>query len=391
MNEATNTQISDLLEIARSMKPRLRERAESVEKNRVVSGETIAEFHKAGFFKVLQSKKYGGFELPPVTLTDIIFEIASACGSTGWTLAVLALHQWEVRFLSEQAQDDIWGENPDKLLSSAYVPSGSVEPTEGGYLLSGDWPYSSGCDHAQWAIVGGIRPPAGPGEQPVLCAFFVPSTEYEIIDDWNTMGLAGTGSKTLRLKKVFVPQHRQHPIFGAAEPAPADASPIYHIPFAMVFVDMLAATCQGIAYGAYEQYVERNKKRTAALDRAKYSESPDVHRCIAETEFVIRSAVALRQQNQIYALEAAKEGRQIDTIEKARHLWESSKSVHACTEATGKLYAMSGAHTIFEGDSLQRALRDIQSGATHVAFNASLFGRNYGAMHMGQPNNLAFI
>lgn len=391
MNEASNTQISNLLDSARAMKPRLKELAESVEQERKVSGETIEAFREAGFFKILQSEKYGGYELPPTVLNDIIFEVSSACGSSGWTLAVLALHQWEVRFLSDQAQDEIWSQDTSKLLSSSYVPSGSVEPVDGGYILNGSWPYSSGCDHAQWAIVGGVRPPAGPDQIPTLCAFFVENTDYKIIDDWNTLGLKGTGSKSLVLENVFVPSHRQHPIFGAAGPAPIEASPIFHIPFALVFVDMLAATCQGIAQGALEQYIERNLNRTAALDRAKYSESADVHRCIAETEFVIRSAVSLRQQNQAYALQAAVEGRQIETIEKARHLWESGKSVHACNEAIGKMYAMSGAHTIFEGDSLQRAVRDLQAGTTHVAFNASLHGRNYGAMNMGQPNNLGFI
>jgi len=379
---------ASLVERARAMKPQLRERAAAVEAARIVSQETISEFREAGFFKILQSKAYGGYELPPEVLTDVIFEVASACGSSGWTLAVLALHQWEVEFLSDDTIAEIWGKDPNTLLSSAYAPTGEVRPVEGGFMLSGNWPYSSGCDHAQWAIVGGIRPPRGPGEVPTLCSFFVPRSEYEIIDDWKVMGLAGTGSKTLRMSNVFVPEHRQHPIFGAALPPAESLSSIYKITFGLVFVEMLAAAAHGMARGVLDQFIERNQTRLGAMDRSKYAENPDVHRYIAETEYVVRSARALSHENQRAAHAAACEGREQPSIDKARHFWEAAKSVHACTEATSRLYSISGAHTIFEGDSLQRLFRDLNSAATHMAFNFNSFGRNYGAMHMGQPNSL---
>jgi len=391
MNEAVNTKANELISRARDMKAVLKERSASTEENRRVSDQTIEEFHRAGFFKILQPKRYGGYELPPQVLMDVIFEISSACGSTGWTLAVLALHQWEVQLLPERAMEDIWGQESDVLLSSAYAPTGTVEPAEGGFLLSGQWPYSSGCDHASWAIVGGLRMPEGEGEAPVHCGFFIPREDFTIIDDWRTMGLAGTGSKTLKLDKAFVPQYRHHPIFGAAPPAPADASAIYKIPFGLVFVDALASTVHGIAQGVLDQYVERNQSRLGAMDRSKYADSPDVHRYIAETEYAIRTATALRTGNQQLAFDAAANGCDLSIMQKARHLWEAGKSAHSVTEAINKLYAISGAHTIFEGDSLQRAYRDCQAGVTHMAFNFNAHGRNYGAMKMGHPNSLTFI
>lgn len=382
---------AQMLEAAREMKPRLRERAAMAEAQRKISALTIDEFRQAGFLKILQPKKYGGYELPPRVLTDVIHEVASACGSSGWTLAVLGLHQWEVQLLPEEAMDDIWGESPDILLSSAYAPSGQVEPVEGGYLLSGEWPYSSGCDHASWAIVGGLCPPSEEGQGPTHCGFFVPREQYEILDDWKTMGLAGTGSKTLKMDKVFVAEHMQHPIFGAAPTPPAGTSPIYTIPFGMVFVDALSATVHGIAQGVFDQYLERNRARRAAMDGSPYADNPDVHRYIAETEFVIRTAVTLRQANQQLAYSTACAGQELPVGDRARYLWEAGKSAHSCSEAIGRLYAISGAHTIFEGDSLQRAFRDCQAGVTHMAFNFNLHGRNYGAMLMGHPNSLTFI
>jgi len=389
MNDVTVP--ASLINSAREMKPRLIERAAAVEEARMVGQDTISEFREAGFFKILQPKAYGGYELTPEVLTNVIFEVASACGSSGWTLAVLALHQWEVQLLPEETMEEIWGDDPDLLLSSAYAPTGEVRPTEGGYILSGEWPFSSGCDHAQWAIVGGIRPPLAEGEAPTPCGFFVPRSDYEIIDDWRTLGLAGTGSKRLCMKDVFVPHRRQHAIFGAAPPPPEDASPIYKLPFGLVFGEMLAAAAHGMAQGVLEQFTERNKARIGAMDRSKYADNPDIHRYIAETEYVISASRTLSDRNLREAYNAASSVGEQPTIDKARHFWELAKSVHACTEAASRLYSISGAHTIFEGDSLQRAFRDVNSATTHMAFNANLYARNYGAMKMGKPNTLTLI
>lgn len=389
MNDMTTP--AGLVERARALQPQLKERAAAVEQARVVGQETISEFRKAGFFRILQPKAYGGYELSPEVLSNVIFEVASACGSSGWTLAVLGLHQWEVQLLPEEGIKEIWGNDSELLLSSAYAPTGQVEPAEGGYLLTGEWPFSSGCDHAEWAIVGGIRPPGSASDQPTHCGFFVPRSDYEIIDDWRTMGLAGTGSKRLKMERVFVPQHRHHPIFGATPPLPAGAGAIYRLSFGPVFGEMLAAAAHGMAQGVLDRFVERNKARVATLDRSKSSENPDIHRYIAETDYAIRAARALSRSNQQTALNVASEGRDQETIDKARHLWEMARSVHSCSEAIQRLFSISGAHTIFEGDSMQRAFRDLQSATTHMGFSFNLFARNYGAMQMGHPNTLNLI
>ena len=381
----------EIIERARNMKPRLRERAASVEANRLVGEETIAEFKQAGFFKILQPKAYGGYEMRPEVLTDVIYEVAAGCGSSGWTISVLALHQWEVKLLPDEAAAEIWGKDATVLLSSAYAPTGEVRPVEGGFVLNGRWPFSSGCDHAQWAILGGIRPPGGPNEPPAHCGFFVPRADYRIVDDWHPMGLAGTGSKSVVLDNIFVPERRHHPIFGAApQPAPG-SNPIYKLPFGLVFLEMLAAAVYGMARGIFDQFTERSTTRIATLDRSPYSENPDTHRAIAESDYVIRSARALSHANLAAAYDAVDGGYEQPVIDKARHFWEGAKSVHSCAEVAQRIYANSGAHAILEGDSLQRTFRDIQSATTHMAFNFNGYARNYGGMILGHPNLLNLI
>jgi 3-hydroxy-9,10-secoandrosta-1,3,5(10)-triene-9,17-dione monooxygenase len=381
----------ELVERARAMKPRLRERSASVEAARVVGQDTINEFHEAGFFKILQPKAYGGYELPITVLTNVIFEIASACGSAGWVYSVLGLHQWEVAQLSAQAIADIWGDDPKALLSSSYAPTGKVELAEGGYLLNGKWRFSSGCDHANWAIIGGVRPPRSAGEEPVLCAFFVSRSDFEIIDDWHTLGLAGTGSKTLSLNNVFVPEHHQHAIFNVVA-VPKDVSPLYKLPYGAVLGEALANAAFGMAQGVLDRFVEINKTRRSAIAQSNYADSPDIHHYIADCAYVIRTARTLSDDNLRRASEAANEGREVPAIDRARHMWEMSKSWNACAEAAAKLFLVSGAQAIFKDDPLQRAFRDVQSAGTHRG--AAFFddnGRNFGAMQLGQPNRLLLV
>ena len=381
----------EMIDRARNMKPRLRERAASVEDNRRVSDETIAEFEDAGFFRILQPKAYGGYEMRAEVLTDVIYEVASACGSSGWVISVLALHQWEVKLLADNVAEEIWGADRSVLLSSAYAPTGEVRPAEGGFVLNGRWPFSSGCDHAQWAILGGIRPPAGPGEPPAHCGFFVPRTDYTIVDDWFTLGLAGTGSKSVVLDNVFVPARHHHPIFGAAPPPAAGSSAIYKLPFGLVFLEMLAAAVHGMARGILDQYIERSATRIATLDRSPFANNPDTHRIIAESDFVIRSARLLSHANLAAAHDAVENGPEQPVIDKARHFWETARTVHSCAEVAQRVYANSGAHAILAGDSVQRTFRDIQSATNHMAFNANGYARNYGGMTMGHPNILNLI
>jgi 3-hydroxy-9,10-secoandrosta-1,3,5(10)-triene-9,17-dione monooxygenase len=380
---------SSIVESVRALKPELRERAAEVDKTRGVGADMISKIRKTGVFKVMQPKKYGGYALPPKIGTDAIFEASAACGSTGWTMAVLALHQWEVAHLPQDGQDEIWGETPEALCSSAYAPSGSVTPTKGGFILNGKWGFSSGCDHADWTILGGIRPPRNEREQPTLCGFFVSAKDRKIIDDWHVLGLRGTASKSIVLEDVFVPEHRHHAIFHAM-PIKKELDPTFNVNFSVLFSEYLAACALGMAQGVLDQYIERSRSRIGA-DRSKLADNPDVHRYIAEVEYVINAGRALMVKNQIDSLEKVANGIELETKDNARKVWEVAKSVHLASEAAYKLYMGSGAHSIFEGDPIQRAMRDLQAGTTHRAFDLNAFARNYGGMNMGRPNQVDAI
>ena len=266
---------SELIARAKAMQPMLRERAQACEDLRRVPDETMQAFHEAGFFKILQPAAYGGYEMRPLTAFKVSMELAKACPSSAWVENLLSVHNWEIALIDPRTAEDVWGEDPTLLLSSSYAPFGKVEVVEGGYKVTGRWPWSSGCDHGQWVILGGaIRGPEGIDPR----AFIIPRSDYEIDDTWFVIGLKGTGSKDIVVKDAFVPEHRTHAFkrsFSRTEIGwQTFDAPGYKYPFGIVFAYCLAVNTIGMAEGALETFQEDMAKRTAAYDNAKALEDP---------------------------------------------------------------------------------------------------------------------
>ena len=147
------------IERAQALLPKLRERADAAEAARCIPAETISDFHDAGFFRLLQPKRWNGHEADPQTFFDVVIEVGSACPSSAWVLGVVAVHQWQMALFADEAQQEVWSDDTNTLISSSYMPAGKVTPVDGGYRFSGRWGFSSGCDHCQWAFLGGFVPP----------------------------------------------------------------------------------------------------------------------------------------------------------------------------------------------------------------------------------------
>src|SRR5882757_3398574 len=195
-----------LLERARALIPRLAERAPAATAARQLPAETIAEYHAAGILRILQPRRFGGLQGRFSLFSRIVEELTYGCASSAWVYAVLAEHQWIVAQYPEQAQVDVWGDDPLAVASSSLAPRAAAQRTTGGWRLSGRYTFSSGCDHAQWAILGAFLGEMGDPRH--IAYLLVSLAETDIVDDWQVLGLAGTGSKSLVLRDVFVPEHR---------------------------------------------------------------------------------------------------------------------------------------------------------------------------------------
>src|ERR1043165_3065246 len=192
-----------LLHRARALTPPLAQRAPATPAARNVPAETIAEYHDAGILRILQPRRFGGRQGRFSLFSRIVEELTYGCASSAGVYAGLAEHQWIIAQYPEQAQIDVWGEDPLAVASSSLAPRAPAMPVKGGWLLSGRYSFSSGCDYAQWAILGAFLGEAGDPRS--VAYLLVPLAEMEIVDDWHVLGLAGTGSKSLLPPEVFGP------------------------------------------------------------------------------------------------------------------------------------------------------------------------------------------
>src|SRR5688572_10535982 len=199
----------ELVGRARALIPTLRERAHRADELRRIPEETIADFEQAGFFRMLQPVRWGGFEVDPKTFFEVQRTVARGCASSAWVLGVVGVHAWQLALFEEQAQKDVWGDDSRTLISSSYAPTGTIERADGGFRVSGRWSFSSGCDHADWVFLGGFAP--SPADRPPdMRTYLLPKSDYRIDDNWHVAGLKGTGSKDIVVDGAFVPEHRTH-------------------------------------------------------------------------------------------------------------------------------------------------------------------------------------
>jgi alkylation response protein AidB-like acyl-CoA dehydrogenase len=195
-----------ILERARALIPRLAERGPAAAAARRLPVETIAEYRDAGILRILQPRRFGGLQGRFSLFSRIVEELTYGCASSAWVYAVLAEHQWIIASYPEAAQIDVWGDDPEAVAASSLAPREAARRVKGGWRLSGRYPFSSGCDYAQWAIIGAFL--GEKGDPRHIAYLLVPLAEVEIVDDWQVLGLLGTGSKSLVLDDVFVPEHR---------------------------------------------------------------------------------------------------------------------------------------------------------------------------------------
>jgi 3-hydroxy-9,10-secoandrosta-1,3,5(10)-triene-9,17-dione monooxygenase len=197
----------ELVARARALAPVLRERAEKAERLRRMPDETLEDIVAAGLPRICQPARFGGFELGWDTVCEVAMELGRGCASQAWVSNVFTEHTCMLALFPDEAQHEVWDENPRALISTSYAPVGKVTPVAGGVRVSGHYTFSSGVHHAHWSIIGGMVPCEDkPGTYPGL--MLIRAADRRIVDNWQVMGMPGTGSADFVVEDVFVPQHR---------------------------------------------------------------------------------------------------------------------------------------------------------------------------------------
>ncbi|WP_175763817.1 acyl-CoA dehydrogenase family protein [Burkholderia ambifaria] len=391
----SNALAATLIARAEALAPTLAGRAEQAQAQGRILAETIADMQAAGFFKVLQPKRYGGYELDPQTFFDIQMALARGCMSTAWVYGVVGVHNWQLALFDERAQQDVWGKDPATLIASTYMPVGRVTPVDDGFRLSGHWKFSSGSELCEWVFLGALVPPAVAGEPPEYRTFLLPKSDYRIEQDWDVLGLRATGSHDIVVDDVFVPAYRTHKaidgMMGTSPGLAVNDAPLFKLPFAQIFVRAVCTSCIGALQGALDDFTGYAATRVSANSGAKTTDDPGAQNACANAAVAIDEMTVLLKRN-FAELMASVTGGPAVSIERRVHFrYQSAQVAERCAQAANALLRHAGGNGIYHRNPLVRRFLDLHAARAHYANNVDRFGQNLGAVMLGRENTDYFI
>jgi 3-hydroxy-9,10-secoandrosta-1,3,5(10)-triene-9,17-dione monooxygenase len=372
----------------RELLPVLRDRAQEAEDRRSLPPETIKSLAEIGFFRLLQPTRFGGFEADPMTFYEAVRLIGSACGSSGWVASVVGVHPWHLALFPDQAQQDVWAEDPATRMSSSYAPTGKVRAVEGGFRVSGRWSFSSGCEHATWVLLGGIVPPGEDGTPADFRTFLLPASDYTIEDVWNTVGLRGTGSNDIVVEDAFVPAYRSLGFVDTARcvcPGQEhNPGPLYKLPYGSVFSYAITTPIIGMATGAYDAHVDYLRERVrAAYAGVRAAEDPYSQVRVAEAAGDLDAAWLALQNNMRELMAHVRAGEKPPMRLRLRVRRDQVRGTTSAIRAVDRLFENSGGRALAVGTPIQRFWRDAHAGRVHAINDPERALAMYGSGEFG--------
>jgi 3-hydroxy-9,10-secoandrosta-1,3,5(10)-triene-9,17-dione monooxygenase len=377
---------------AKALIPQLRERASKTEELRRLPKETERDLHEAGLFRIVQPKRVGGFEFDYVALVDCADAIGQADASAAWNLANLASHQWMLAMFDKRAQDLIWNKDVNTLIASSFIfPAGRARKVDGGYVLRGSWPFSSGVDSSEWNMLASVVFSDDEADGIEYRVFLVNKSDYTIKDTWNASGLRGTGSNDVEVEDAYVTEPMTvavHELAGGPTPGSAvNPNPLYTLPVFSLFPFVLSGVALGNAQACLDDYVALARYRASTYNRTKLGDLQSTQIKIAEASSKIDAARLIMRSTCIAAMAEARHGHIPDIATKTRMRRDGAFAVNLCTEAVSLLFAASGARGLSTSGALQRQFRDAHAINSHIAFNFDAAGTNYGRVTLGLPSD----
>ncbi|MGW1911663.1 acyl-CoA dehydrogenase family protein [Streptomyces sp. NPDC002076] len=355
--------------------------SDQMEAARRLAPEVVEAVREAGFARHFVPSAFGGTEGRFVDMTSAVALVGEGCASAAWVASLSAYSARYGAYLPVEGQAVLWGDGPDALMAGALMPAGKAEPVSGGWRLSGEWKYISGVRFADWVFACSAVPgKVGPDGRGEVRFFAVPQADITVKDTWFTLGMRGTGSDTMVLDDVFVPEHLTLSRLDInAGRATASAARCHTVPVNAVNGLPLAVPVVGAARGAVRAAAEQNLRR---VDRrgAPLRDKPSVQIDLARSAAEVDAAELLVQRAARVAdgIEETKEGE--TAVRGPRDL---ALAVELSVSAVERLFRGTGTTGHFESDPVQRFWRDVNTAASHMIFSFETTGTAYGAWALG--------
>jgi len=378
---------AELIARARAMIPTLAARALAQTQRRGILPETIAEMQAAGFFRVLQPKRWGGYEMKLGTFYDIEIALSEGDMSTGWTYGVFGAVTWFLGLIDDRLTQEVWGRDPSVLGCSSTMPAGKAMAVDGGFQLSGHWRYASGCEHCEWALLGGMV--RAENAAPDWRFFVVPRRDYKTVDNWQVAGLQGTGSIDVMLDDVFVPDYRTQRLQdnfllkGAGQAV--NTSSLYRVPFGQIFARGVSTAGLGALQAMLTALLDYSQNRvTHAGGRA--TENPFVQLLCAETAATINEMRTTLYRNFRTLHDYARRGETPPLELRLQYKFQSSAVIERSTLLAARIFKATGAAGLADELPFGRILADLMAARQHISNQYEYYGTNWGATMFGLEN-----
>jgi alkylation response protein AidB-like acyl-CoA dehydrogenase len=384
---------TELVSRAAELVPLLRTHAQWVDDNRDLHEEVVEALAEAGIFRLRTPARYGGFEADAHTTVDVLAQIGRGCGSTAWNTSVWTISNWLAGMFPDHVQDEVFS-TPNVRCCGVLSPTAEAKPTKGGYTVNGRWAFISGARHSQWQVIVAMGPAPDGSMWPVMA--LVPMSDLQLVDDWYTAGLRGTGSITTVAQDVFVPADKLLPmpmvLAGQHASETNRQSPVFHTPMVPTGCTTFTGTALGLAKGAMESFLERLPGRKITYsDYADQSAAPLTHLQVAEAAQTIDEA-------KFHAYRLADK---VDHKDAERSEWTVPDRVFARAElgrvfglvkqAVDVLNTASGGSSVYRDVPIQRIERDIQTLNLHALMHPDTNAELYGRILCGQQPNTNYL
>ena len=367
----------------RELTGRIRHGAAAAEEARTLAPEIVDALLAAGICRILIPPRFGGYGLGLDTWFEVVREIGKADASHGWCASLMIHHPHYVSQFSEEAQKAVWADGLDQSIAASIQPVGTVEHVEGGYRISGQFPFASGINHSGWLITGALLRNEG---RPEAVFFLVRPGDYTVIDSWFTSAMRATGSNTAICERVFVPETftvRLSDLREGKGPGGAlHGHPIYRAPFIAYAPLTFVTPMLGAAQGAYEMFRDWIKGRRAARGGA-VTDFASIQVRLARAAADLDAAELLLRR----VVDVAQAPVPPSLAIRARSMRDCSRAAELCIAAIDALLAMSGSAGFASSHPIQRAWRDIHFAAMHVALNAEQNFSHFGRLELDLPRD----
>ena len=379
---ATTTE--PILERVKALTPSIAVRAEEIERARRLPPDLVDELLAAGCFRMLVPRSHGGAELDLLDQMQVLEELARADASVAWNVVIGSEGPVVFRMLPRASFDALYADSPDVIIAGSFNPIGVATPVEGGYLVTGQWPFASGCHQAHWFVGHCV---VDDGREPPLRMMVLPMSDVDVKDTWSVAGLCGTGSHDVVVNGAFVPDELSF-VFVDSEPS-IDVSPL-RIPEVARATIQIASVAIGVAGGALDEIRALAIGKTPAFVEGPLASNPLFLHQLGEAETLVRAARTALHAEADIVWAKAQAGSTFTPEDRAHVRGTTTWVARTAAAIVDTAYQAGGSSSIYTSNPLQRRLRDVHVLTQHFTMKADTFTK-VGAVLAGQEVDITLF